>query len=118
MWCWGWKQRGLCKYIMLQAGEEHLWETSLYTVRHVSGVEIWIGNGFWFTDIYDPNKRGGSDVKVGFSMIQKWRIHRKLRKLQQRIRKKRELGDTYDTAAEKYLAHMVEGTLTGTKAKS
>lgn len=114
MWCWGWKQRELYKYVMLQAGEEHLWKADMYTMRHVSGVNIWTGNGFLFIDVYDPDRSGKMNVE--FSMIQKWRIHRKLKKLKQKLRKRRELGN-YDSIEEKYLARMVEGTLTGKEAK-
>ncbi|MNK71143.1 hypothetical protein D3C87_905850 [compost metagenome] len=120
---WGWKQRGLYKYIMLEAGNEKVWhERSMYTTCHVSGVEIWTGNGFWFVDIYESHL-SPSKQQVGFSLMQKWRIYRKLKKMKQKIEKQKraeeykQLARGFDSKEDMYLAKMVEGTLTGEKAR-
>lgn len=121
MWCWGRKTASLYKYIMLQADNERAWEFSEYKATHISRVQIWIANGFPFVDVYDYNTTGKQCV--GFSLMQKWRIHRKLKKLKQKIEKADKLNSLkktlngFDSKEEMYLAKMVEGTLTGGRAK-
>lgn len=115
---WGRKTHDLYKYIMLQAGSKEVWSFTENRALHVSGVRVWMGSGWPFVDIYDPDKLP-SKQSVGFSIVQKWRIHRKLKKLHQKILKeerqrelKSRLGN-FDSKEEMYLAKMVAGALTG-----
>lgn len=121
-WYWGGKTKGLYKYIMLQGDDEKLWSfPDDYKARHISGVQIWTANNWPFIDIYDYETTGKQGV--GFSIVQKWNIHRKLKKLKQRIEKRerqeqmRVYARGYDSKEEMYLAKMVAGTLTGGKVK-
>ena len=114
-WYWGGKTKGLYEYIMLQADNEGAWELALYTLRHKpSRVEVWVdGFVFFEVDIYDDFVSPGRQ-HVGFSLVQKWKIHRKLNKLRQKIRNRRTL-DGFDSKADKYMAKMVGGVLEGNK---
>ncbi|MNT69320.1 hypothetical protein D3C72_2076290 [compost metagenome] len=55
--------------------------------------------------------------------MQKWRIYRKLKKMKQKIEKQKraeeykQLARGFDSKEDMYLAKMVEGTLTGEKAR-
>lgn len=116
MWCWGWKQRGLVKYLMVCADNESAWEFSLYRAKHVSGVYVWLGNGFLGCSIEDNR---GEDYKFSLSLMQRWRIHRKLKKIQQKLKKKEDKRKWagFDSEEEMVLARLVQGTLTNEKAK-
>src|SRR5574338_546566 len=84
MWCWGWKQRGLVKYILLCADNPSAWDFSIYRARHVSGVCVWLGNGFLSASLEDA---GGTDYNFSLSLMQRWKIYRKLNKIRQKLKK-------------------------------
>jgi hypothetical protein len=105
--------RDLYKYILLQADESKVW-TRLDSMRatHVSGVSFWIGDNFLDFALQDDNCE---DVKGVFSLMQKWKIRRKLLKLRQRMERERKYKGM--SLPQAYLAKMVEGTLTGEKSE-
>lgn len=117
---WGWKQRKLYTYIMLQADNENAWEFSECRATHrPSGIDIWMSNGFWFVDIYDWRVSGKSDQNIGFSLVQKWKIHRKLKKIKQKFQRMAEAEKRggFESKVDYYMAEMVGGTLSGEKNK-
>jgi hypothetical protein len=40
------------------------WTLLKYTLRHVSGLELWISNGFWFFSVWSPDVHFGLWEKV------------------------------------------------------
>lgn len=118
MWCWGWKQRDLYRLIMSEADNENGWEFGdMYASHKKSDIALWIG-GWWFqTDIYDWRRNGKQSV--GFSLMQRWKIHRKLKKLGQKLIKAKALAARggFETKAGFYLAEMVAANLTGESRK-
>ena len=116
MLLWGWKQRGLYKYIMACADNPDAWEFTISRAVHrPSKVGIWMGNGFWFVDIYDGSFSGTGDQKIGFSLVQKWKIHRKLKKIKQKLERAAEVAkrDGYETKVDYWLGKMIGGTWGG-----
>lgn len=113
MWCWGWKQRELVRYILLCADSPSAWRFSTYRAVHISsGTGVWLGNGFPFVSL---ENRHGDDYKISLSLMQRWRIYRKLKKIQQKIKKQEEKRkwEGFDSEEEMVMARMVAGVLGG-----
>lgn len=107
MWCWGREAKDLVKYIMEQPDD--MWEFEDHAARHrPSRLRIWIQNNFFHLEIWDSETTSWNSA--GMSLVQKWKIHRKLNKLRQKMIKRQRTGG-HSSMAEKYLAKMVEGTL-------
>ena len=48
------------------------WTLHRYTLRHISGIDLWISNGFWFLSLWRPD--------VHFSFIEKVRLWSSVRR--------------------------------------
>lgn len=75
------------------------WKWGQYTADHVSGLEMWHANGFWFINIYTP-------VKTDFTFLQKLRLWNPLRRLKRAItvRKNADQLAALDALIEGHLA--------------
>lgn len=113
MWPFKGKADGLAQFILNQIEENpDGWGFAQCTAHHMaSNVQVWTANTWLQCGIWERMERHD----VGFTMIQKWKIHRKLNKLKQRLEREAEAKKV--PMAQEVLERMVTATLTGEKPK-
>jgi hypothetical protein len=58
--------------------DESAWKAGHYTLDHKSGLRLWMGNGAWFFDVYEPN--GGA-----IGLLERHFLYRKARALVRKL---------------------------------
>lgn len=113
-------KKGLVAYIAQQAGNIDSWERWRdFLIHKPSRIGILTERRLWWVNVtlavfpsdryyFDDNKK----LEVGFTMIQKWKVHRKLNKLRQQMRKRQR-----DAAAQEALEKMIAGVWGGENTK-
>lgn len=90
-WYWGEKTKRLALFISAQANDIHAWGFTECRARHLkSRTEFWISGRFWGFDVMSEF----GELDAGFSLMQKWKLHRKLNKLKQKLEKQQKANKT------------------------
>ena len=114
-WLYNPDTKRLFESVMQELEDDDKWKftDSHCYAMHKSGVTIyWWKRSFFNVDMYD-----GGTMQVGFTVQQKWKIHRKLKKMAQRMAKRAEKSEfgTYGNKANIVAAQILQHNLTGTK---
>ena len=118
-WLYNPDTKRLFESLMVELEDLNKWTMSedFHYAYHNSGVILW----WWKQDAFniDVYQRSDGKLHVGFTVQQKWKIHRRLKKIKQRIvarAAKSEFG-MYGSAANVVAAQILQHNLTGVKAE-